>query len=115
MSIESPTGIDPRTHSALEELKRIVQKHYPAAVFEVARGEDDPDSFQLIATVDVDDTDKVLDVVIERVLELQVEEHIPVHLVPVRPLERVMQELRSPRRKVRAKADLGTPTPPSQP
>ncbi|MFN8556134.1 MAG: hypothetical protein U0531_01850 [Dehalococcoidia bacterium] len=37
--------------------------------------------FTLIVTVDVDDTDAVLDT-IDRVLELQLDDGLPVHVIP---------------------------------
>jgi hypothetical protein len=42
-----------------------------------------------VAIVDVDDTDPVLDVVMDRVLGLQ-EQGLPVFLVTERPLERIV-------------------------
>jgi hypothetical protein len=42
-----------------------------------------------VVTVDVDDADAVLDIVIDRVMELQIEEGLPVHVIPLRTPERV--------------------------
>ncbi len=39
--------------------------------------------------VDVDDINDVLDVYIDRLVDLQVEGQLPVYVVPVRPPERV--------------------------
>ncbi len=107
MSTERPIGVEPRVQSALDELRGMIQGQYPEATFEVARGEDDPEAVHLLTTVDVEDTDAVLDLVIDRLLQLQVEERLPVHVIPIRPLERVLQELRPPRRRARAAVDLG--------
>jgi hypothetical protein len=82
--------ISPQLQQALEELQGLIQKRYPTATFAVSRGEDDPESIHLVTTVDVEDTDAVLDVVIDRVLQLQVEAGLPVHVIPVRPIERVL-------------------------
>ena len=68
---------------------------YPGTAFEVTSGEDDPDIIQLIATVDVEDTDDVMDVVIDRLLELEVDEGLPIYLVPIHLPERVLSRLRS--------------------
>jgi hypothetical protein len=37
------------------------------------------------ATVDVEDTDAVVDVYIDRLVTLQIEEGLPVYVVPLRP------------------------------
>jgi hypothetical protein len=44
---------------------------------------DDPDITLLWTTVDVDDPDKVLDLVQERQLQWQIEEGVPVYVVPI--------------------------------
>ncbi len=48
----------------------------------------------LNVTVDVEDTDEVVDIFIDRELEMQVEEELPVYVFVLRPLERVLEELR---------------------
>ena len=84
MSAERASINHPRVESALSELRELIEAEYPAATFEVSSGED-PEGIYLIATVDVQDTDSVVDVVIERLLELQIEERLPVYVVPLRP------------------------------
>ncbi len=81
--------INPHMQHALEELQGIIVQHYPTATFAISRGEDDPEAVHLTTTVDLDDPDEVLDVVIARVMELQVAEKLPVYLIPVRTPERV--------------------------
>ena len=105
MNAEHANQHDPRIRRAIEELKDLIQRRYPRATFEVAR-EDDPDGIYLRATVEVGDIDEVVDVVIDRLLELQVEERLPVYVMPVRPLERVLEQLRQPRRKIRPRIEL---------
>ena len=79
---------DPHVQAALVELQTLIQHHYPAATFQETLGED-PEGVYLMATVDVEDTDDVIDVYIERLLALQIDEGLPVYVVPVRPLDRV--------------------------
>lgn len=76
-------------HAALEELAALISQHYPEASFRVSRGEDDPAIVQLVTTVDVEDTEPVLDVVMDRLLELQAHE-LPIFVVTERPLERTI-------------------------
>jgi hypothetical protein len=85
---------DPRIDAAVAELQGMIQARYPSATFHVGPGED-PDGTYVTATVDVDDTDEVFDVVVERLLELQVAEELPVYVIPVRPIARVVAELRA--------------------
>jgi hypothetical protein len=87
---------EPRVQHAIQELQTLIQGRFPSASFIVSRGEDAPENLHLITTVDIDDTDEVLDLVIDRVVELQVEEEIPIHVIPVRSPERVLAELQSP-------------------
>jgi len=70
--------------SALSELRAMIQKRYPTAIFTVSYGED-PDGVYLTATVDIDDTDAVVDLVIDRLLTMQVEESLPLYVIPIRP------------------------------
>jgi hypothetical protein len=74
--------------AAIEELQRMIQQPYPEATFQVEPG-DDPTSMYILAMVDVEDTDAVVDVCIDRLLQLQIDEGLAVYVVPVRPLARV--------------------------
>ena len=49
----------------------------------------------LDATVDVVDTDEVMDVVVDRLLAMQVEEDLPVYVIALRPVARVLEAMRS--------------------
>lgn len=83
-----PAAIDPQIAAALEELRGTIRGRYPGATFEVGEGED-PGGIYMRATVDVEDTDDVVDVFVDRLLEMQVEQGLPIYVVPVRPLGRV--------------------------
>jgi hypothetical protein len=80
---------------AVEELKELVRERYPGATFRVARSPEEPRLVHLWTTVDVEDTDAVLDAVIDRVTQLQSDERLPIHVIPVRPRERVLAALRA--------------------
>jgi hypothetical protein len=79
---------DPRIKAAMVELQALIQHHYPAAIFRETVGED-PEGAYLIVTIDVEDTDDVIEVYIERLLELQIDEGLSIYVIPVRPLDRV--------------------------
>lgn len=78
--------------AAISEIQGMILARYPDATFELAPG-DDPVGTYMRVTVDVEDTDDVVDVIVERNLEMQVEEGIPLYVIPVRPLARIMAEL----------------------
>jgi hypothetical protein len=80
---------DPRIQSAVAELQALIQRHYPGATFEETHGED-PEGIYVMATVDVEDTDDVVDVYIDRLLEMQIDENLAVYVAPIRPLERIV-------------------------
>jgi hypothetical protein len=77
--------LDVRRREALADLSDLIRSHYPTATFHVSPDMDDPDITILWTTVDVDDTDQVLDLVQERQLQWQIEEDVHVYVVPIRP------------------------------
>ena len=85
--------VDEQVDRALDELRSIIRGRFPEATFEVFHGED-PEGTYLRAIVDVEDSDEVVDVFIDRLIDMQVEDGLAVYVVPVRPLERVLEELR---------------------
>ena len=88
VTIEHTAG-EARLAKALDELRTRIRARYPDASFHVERGQDDPEAIHLVTTVDVEDTDEVVDLVIDRLLELQVEERMRLYFVASRPTERV--------------------------
>ena len=72
---------DPRTRGAVEQLQALISHRYPEAMFETYWGED-PEGIYLDAIVDVEDTDEVMDLIIDRLLEIQIDEGIPVYVIP---------------------------------
>jgi hypothetical protein len=88
MTEEQPR--DARTQAALRELQGIIKQHYPDATFQVTRSQDDPKAIHLLTTVDVEDRGEVLDAVMERMMELQIAEDLPIFVIPIRPRERML-------------------------
>jgi hypothetical protein len=78
----------------LSELQQLIRERYPEASFEVSHG-DDPDGIYLNTTIDLEDVDEVLDVIRDRLYEVQVEEALPVYVIPLQPVERVLQTMRA--------------------
>ncbi len=94
MTAERQATSQPRIDQAVSQLQSMILERYPTATFDVLPG-DDPEGAYVWATVDVDNTDQVLDVVLDRLLDLQVEEGLPVHVIPIRTPERVQADVRA--------------------
>ncbi len=107
MNAERLNQNDPRIQKAVKELQGLILGRYPQAIFDVAT-EEDPDGIYLRATVD-EDVDDVLDVVMDRLLEFQVEQNLPVYVMPVRPIESVLARLHRPTPKLRPRIEIETP------
>jgi hypothetical protein len=78
---------------AVHELQRRIIERFPQASFVIEEGFD-PKGVYLVTTVDIDDTDEVIDVVGDRLVDLQVTEGLPVYVTPLRPMKRVVAQLR---------------------
>ncbi|MGE0545348.1 MAG: hypothetical protein AB7R89_34750 [Dehalococcoidia bacterium] len=78
-----------RMHAAVAELEALVKDHYPTATFAVVPAADEPGAIHIIATVDLDDPDEVADLVMDRMLTLQIDEGLPVFVIPIRTPERL--------------------------
>jgi len=83
MIIERDYMADPRIQAAVSELQELILTHYPSTEFTVGEA-DDPDGVYIRAVVDVDDPDEVTAIFIDRMIDLQVEDGLPVYVVPVR-------------------------------
>lgn len=96
MTKEMTRPLAPRVQQALGELRDRIAERYPTATFDVFHRED-PDGVRLRATVDVEDTDEVMDLVIDQLYQIQVEQQLPVYVVTAQPLERIGEQLRERR------------------
>ena len=87
MTTEHDHMTDPKMQAAVAELQELIQSHYPTAMFTVGEAEG-PDGVYMRAIVDGEDTDEVTEVFIDRMIDLQVEDGLPLYVVPVRTPER---------------------------
>jgi hypothetical protein len=83
MTLTSHVTMSRRMVEAVAELKALIRGRYPEATFEIRQAED-PEGAYLIAMVDVDDRGEVIDLFLDRLVDLQVEEGLPLFVVPVR-------------------------------
>jgi hypothetical protein len=81
------TVLDERTRQAINELRSAITARYPTTIFEIKHSPEDSTSIHLLAIADVDDPDEVGDLVVERMVALQADEGIPLHVIPLRTPE----------------------------
>src|SRR5216683_1304747 len=92
MRPETHVPLTPAMEEAVHELKRLITARFPEAGFVIEEGFD-PKGTYLVTTVDIADTDEVIDAVGDRLVELQVDEGLPIYVTPLRPIQRVIAEL----------------------
>ena len=93
MRTERSVQLSPRMEDAIRELQTLITGRFPEATFVVEEGFD-PEGVYLVTTVDIPDTDEVVAAVGDRLVDLQVDEGLPVYVTPLRPIERVVTQLR---------------------
>ncbi len=94
MNCDRFSETDPRIQSVLAELKGMILARWPMATFEVSRGAECCE-VDLAVIIDIDDTDEVMDLVVDRLLEIQIDEGLPVHVIPLRPMWRTIEHRRA--------------------
>ena len=93
MRPETNRHLSPRMNDAVRELQGLISASFPDATFVVEEGFD-PEGIYVVTTVDIPDTDEVIAAVGDRLVALQVDEGLPVYVTPLRPVERVIAQLR---------------------
>jgi hypothetical protein len=76
-------GSTRKTKEAAEELKATIRARYPDAQFRLSRAANDRDIWHLWTTVDLEDPEEVNDLIRDRELDMQDEEHIPLYVIPI--------------------------------
>jgi hypothetical protein len=80
-------------NEAVRELQGLISASFPQATFVVEEGYD-PEGVYVVTTVDIPDTDEVIEAIGDRLVALQVDEGLRVYVTPLRPVERVVAQLR---------------------
>ncbi len=80
----------PEMQAAITEMKAFILQRFPGTTFSAYVGE--PLGVYLVATADVDDTEEVIDYVIDRVVDLHIA-GVPLHVLPMQTPERVAANL----------------------
>jgi hypothetical protein len=77
----------PHLEEAITEMKERILRRFPTTTFEMYQGED-PVGIYLIAIVDTDDLEEVGELFTSRLVDLQVDEGLPLFVIPERTPER---------------------------
>jgi hypothetical protein len=86
--------MDPRLSEASTELETLIRKAYPDASFS-RLWLDDPEGMHLRVVAGANDPEDVFNLVCDRLLHFQIEEELPLYLVPLRPVGEVLKQLHS--------------------
>lgn len=78
---------DPHMQAAIKEIQGLILAKFPGTTFTMGEW-DEPGSVYMRAIVDVDDTDEVTALFIDRLVDFQVDENLPIYVVTVRTPER---------------------------
>ena len=89
MPAEDYDALTPQLQRAVDELQHLIRRVDPLATFQVVAG-DDPTGTYVLATVDVEDTELVMDAYMDRLLTLQIDEDLPLYVLPLRPHTQAM-------------------------
>ena len=81
----------------------MIGQHYPEASFRVSYGEDDSTIVQLVGVVDIEDTDPVLDVVMDEDHARNRKDHGPQNLALLRKLALNLAKLEPSKGIIRGK------------
>ena len=89
MEDNADMALQTRMRQAVDELKEAILSRYPDARFQIAPSPDDPRSVHILTRVNLEDPDEVGDLVLDRLIDLQLEHGLPIHVIPLRSEERI--------------------------
>ena len=88
--IDADGNVSERAQAAIDEVKQSILSRHPDATFKIHPGFDDPTSISLEVYVDLDDPHQVFDEIIDRLVDIQVDDGIPLHVLPLHTPERAL-------------------------
>lgn len=87
MTPEHRFPLSPRMEAAIAEMKALISNRYPTATYSVYEW-DDPEGIFMDAVVDTEDLDAVKRLFLSRMVDLQVDEGLPLFVIPLPTSER---------------------------
>src|SRR5687768_5147071 len=94
MAIKRGASDEAAIKRAVKGLKALIRTRFPTATFEVGAG-DDPPGTHVVASVDTDNLWDLIDLVSPLVMEIQLEQRLPVYVVPSLTPERAAERMRA--------------------
>jgi hypothetical protein len=73
--------------AAIAEIQQLISSHYPTATYTIYEW-DDPEGIFMDAVVDTEDLEAVLDLFRDRLLDWQIEDLLPLFVIPERTPEK---------------------------
>src|SRR4051812_48659351 len=89
--------------AAVGDLKSLILSRYPGAEIQVGRSPDEADAIVLWTAIDIDDLDEVIDFTIDRVMQYQIDDGLPLWVVPIHSTEYALAQLAASRVDLSAK------------
>lgn len=83
---------DPKLHQAAEDIAARIRRDYPDAQISIEENLDPPKLY-VVATVDLYDTDPVFDSYVDRLIDYQIEDRLPLDVIVYRTPEREQEVL----------------------
>src|SRR5680860_193470 len=87
MTLDHRFPLTPRMEAAVMEMKERIAQRFPMTIFETYEGED-PEGIYLVAIIDTDDLEEATDLFRDRIVDLQVDDRLPLFVIPERTPER---------------------------
>ena len=81
--------------TAITEIQSLISDAFPGTLYETSY-QDDPAGMHMIAKIDTEDIDAVVDCFIDRLLTMQVDENLPLYVIPVRSAKQAVKQTQSP-------------------
>jgi hypothetical protein len=88
MMLGQTLELDSKMQAAVDELQGLIRQRHPEAQFRLGRDPEGSEAIHLTAVLDLDDTDLVVDEFIDRMMQLQIDDELPIFVIPVRTPER---------------------------
>ena len=88
--IDADGNIDPRAQPAIDEIQQAILKRWPDVTFSIHRGPDNPNGIHMDVFVDEEDPDVVLEGLTDRLVDILVDDGIPLQVIPLHTPERAL-------------------------
>lgn len=87
MTLEHRFPLSPRMAAAIAEMKTLISSRYPTTIYSVYEW-DDPEGIFLSAVIDTEDLESATDLFLGRMVDLQIDEDLPLFVIPERTPEK---------------------------